>query len=606
MLAASCGLSACGSHGGAHSADALEPDAPLADASGDAAMYPANAPPTGDCSDGWCWVYPLPQGWSIEGVWGTSASDVWAFTSNTDTGVRGGTRESILHFDGTSWTTYAMPAGCGVAWYAWGTSANDVWVTGTCTMHWDGTAWSATVNDDWSTAIGGLGPSDLWRNGQHNYHWDGTQWEVHDGGGAAMAFGGSGTTTIMVTSWGGISQWTGSAWGIIDGGSHYDTKAAVVIDATHVVLAEKAGVISLWNNGTWTSQTAPVTVDWTVVSAMSLSDVWVAGYSGSAQVIYHWNGSTWSPAGASTDSGAPRGLWVDPNGSVWVGSSSSVVSVWSGSDWTTKTVGDNRAQAVWGTDWDNVWTLGSANTVMHWNGSMWADTMFPYLTSASYLAGVGWASGPDDVWIAGGQRNGGSIDRMMFHWNGSVWSTSGVLGTEPPGSPYATGFNSIWGASATDVYALAPSALYHYDGNAWTPVSAVPGGMYVFGSGANAVYVTGYEFWHWDGSNWTMKIAPRNGCNGWANSPTDVWLCGYHYDGSLFIQDMGGDMPIGTSTDVFTFYSNEPDAVPTATEWVGGYGGTSKSAGTPLVSPFSRWRTPDGHLFVAGDGLIVH
>lgn len=29
-------------------------------------------------SDGWCWENPLPQGNTLSGVWGTSASSVWA------------------------------------------------------------------------------------------------------------------------------------------------------------------------------------------------------------------------------------------------------------------------------------------------------------------------------------------------------------------------------------------------------------------------------------------------------------------------------------------------------------------------------------------------
>lgn len=67
---------------GMASADLSTAPADLAGAAADLAMAPADlgAPaPTRVCStDNWCWESPLPQGNTLNGVWGTGAKDMWA------------------------------------------------------------------------------------------------------------------------------------------------------------------------------------------------------------------------------------------------------------------------------------------------------------------------------------------------------------------------------------------------------------------------------------------------------------------------------------------------------------------------------------------------
>ena len=72
------------------------------------------------CSvDGWCWENPLPQGNTLTGVWGTSASNAWAV----------GQAGTILKWNGSAWA--AQPSGTtqdlnGI----WGVDANNVWAVG--------------------------------------------------------------------------------------------------------------------------------------------------------------------------------------------------------------------------------------------------------------------------------------------------------------------------------------------------------------------------------------------------------------------------------------------------------------------------------------------
>src|SRR5262249_30998393 len=69
----------------------------------------------------WRWADPLPQGNPLYGVWGSSATDVYA--------VGGG--HTMLHSrdGGASWQPIAVP-GTGRLVAVWGSSADDVYVAG--------------------------------------------------------------------------------------------------------------------------------------------------------------------------------------------------------------------------------------------------------------------------------------------------------------------------------------------------------------------------------------------------------------------------------------------------------------------------------------------
>ena len=56
----------------------------------------------------------------LYGVWGASASDVWAV----------GSFGTILHFDGTSWTAGTSSGITLFLGSLWGSSATDIWIVG--------------------------------------------------------------------------------------------------------------------------------------------------------------------------------------------------------------------------------------------------------------------------------------------------------------------------------------------------------------------------------------------------------------------------------------------------------------------------------------------
>src|SRR6185503_18445022 len=96
----------------------------------------------------------LPSGWReghLYGVWGSSASDVYAVGHATDTS--GNQVPLVYHNDGTAWTeaSPSLPAGWSGAhlYGVWGSSAADVYAVGegdgpggALVYHNDGTGWS--------------------------------------------------------------------------------------------------------------------------------------------------------------------------------------------------------------------------------------------------------------------------------------------------------------------------------------------------------------------------------------------------------------------------------------------------------------------------------
>jgi hypothetical protein len=116
---------------------------------------------------------------TLDDVWGVAtASTTIAFAA----GGRDGNTPTILHWDGgASWVEKAVPAGVsGTLSRLWGRTATDVYAVSSNAdlIHWDGTAWSQ-IN---VVAIGGVNgvfgsPNDLFAASFKGvFHFDGTQW----------------------------------------------------------------------------------------------------------------------------------------------------------------------------------------------------------------------------------------------------------------------------------------------------------------------------------------------------------------------------------------------------------------------------------------------
>jgi hypothetical protein len=372
-----------------------------------------------------------------------------------------------------------------------------------------------------------------------------------------------------------------------------------VLDEQHILTPH-----ARWNGATW--QPFPASAhplpsgNYAAIAARSFDDVSVAGIAGS----YHWDGTDWTKITEVGATGMTNGLWIDPADQTWAAVDAGEVRTWQGSTSTELTSGDDYTIAVSGTSERDIWTLstsvqpGSLNRVLHWNGTAWSDVGFPY-SDPSYVVARIWATAPDDVWIAGGHRIGNTMDRVAFHWTGSTWTT-----IDDGPTPDLAGFVSVWGSSPTDVYLVSATHALHIGSGTATP----PVGTDVFGTSANDVYIVdGQTLWHWDGMTWASKQMTDAMVHGWENAPDDIWLSGelasMHYDGQFFVRSgyHSDGPPVGTLNDMFLF------ATTIAWEWPSGFNGPMQQFTAPNMVPFGGgWHAPDGRVYAAGNGLIVH
>ena len=149
-----------------------------------------------------------------------------------------------------------------------------------------------------------------------------------------------------------------------------------------------------------------------------------------------------------------------------------------------------------------------------------------------------------------------------MHYDGSSWSTQ----------PSGTGYDllSVWGTSATDVFAVGVAAtILHYDGT-WAPeVSPYPFGFaaawglppgYGYALSSHSFVVIEY-----DGFDWYYQTPPEtDGLSGiWANSLSAVFVVAF--DGAIGIFDgddwYGGSGWVQSLSDVWGAASNDVFAV---------------------------------------------
>jgi hypothetical protein len=217
-------------------------------------------------------------------------------------------------------------------------------------------------------------------------------------------------------------------------------------------------------------------------------------------VTWHWDGQTWTeivpeinPDGPASlrdvSAAAEDDVWavgltnIDPHGFDY----RPLTLHWDGTTWVKypAPVVDDRsttADRVVAVDDDDAWAVGKAYlpgfggnvaAMWHWDGVEWSMVDTPITEVPGSLTAVA-ASGPDDVWAAGGFEGGSRV----IHWNGSSWRLTRLPGRSGD-------------ASLADV-AVAPS------GRAWLVGTIGP---------------FPYELLalRWDASSWATQRTPNPG-----------------------------------------------------------------------------------------------
>ncbi len=316
---------------------------------------------------------PLPSSQNMNGIWGTSDSNIFmvgnsghilrydgtswsSMTSGTTKHLYGvwgsgpsnvfavGADGTILRYDGTSWSSMTSSTPNNL-YGVWGTAANNVYAVGAGgkILKYDGSTWTSktgptptsTYNQDLH-GVWGSSAQNVWAVGKHRfaiewlilwkYYY--TLWQTTNGGGA----------------WGSPYSLDGGPFG-------YDLNAVWGTAANNVYAVGAGGKILKYDGSSWSEKTSGTSSDLYAVWGSSATDVYAGGAGGT--IRHTTNGGTNWTAETSTSSARLNAIWGTGSGSIYAaGNADGSVSTllrWDGSSWTR--IGGGAGTNLWG--WGN-------------------------------------------------------------------------------------------------------------------------------------------------------------------------------------------------------------------------------------------------------------
>ncbi|MBW8772347.1 MAG: hypothetical protein JF590_03505 [Gemmatimonadetes bacterium] len=386
-------------------------------------------------------------------IFGSSLTSLWTIstTNNTDPVIR--------YWNGTSWTTQAVPSGqdnnTGIPSGGMAISGTEAYIVRPDFVghghvwKYDGVSWTELRTDSYN--YGGIwarGTNDLYlaADGGRLDHFDGASWtavlNAVNGGRAIWALGGS--NAILGTSLGEIRRYDGSAWTTMtDLGPAITSVYAV--DTMHIAAATGGTGFSYYDGAGWGSYT-PNSFAWYGVGGSGPHDFWAVGQFGQ---IYHLDPS--GSAGVVVNAGDLTfndlyAVWaLNSNFAVAVGQGGEI-DVWASGSWSrVNPVTGNALRAVSGTSTADVWAVGDGGTIIHYDGVNWNVVASG---TGQDLKGV-WAASASEVYAVGNNKT-------VLMYNGVSWSpasfTSAATGTNfyaisgrPGGQAFIAGDRNLRG-----------------------------------------------------------------------------------------------------------------------------------------------------------------
>ncbi|MBV9108363.1 MAG: hypothetical protein JO306_03025, partial [Gemmatimonadetes bacterium] len=158
----------------------------------------------------------------------------------------------------------------------------------------------------------------------------------------------------------------------------------------------------------------------------------VAGKAPSEAGALRWTVQNGTPGTEHADA-----VWGTSPSNVFVGAQGGVIKHWDGTSWTELvTAAAKNVDCIHGASPTDVWAVGDFGLAEHYDGNSWTATPVP---GGAYLYGV-WDAGGGIAYAVG-------INGAAMRWNGASWTVQPT----PAGTPY---LEAVWGASATNVFAV--------------------------------------------------------------------------------------------------------------------------------------------------------
>ena len=291
---------------------------------------------------------------------------------------------------------------------------------------------------------------------------------------------------------------TGGAWSIVPSVNASATGYSQLnrVDATSVSNVWAIGsLVERYDGSKWVAMSSPAGVALRGLDVVSPSEVWVAGYSGSAATIAWWKNGTWTTRYTQASTGRHLTVFeavaVDPSGQVWaVGWDrdynapgrpvSSLVVHFDGTNWnregTPNPANRNTLMDVVALGNGEVFAVGVAqdtsgggitprSLMLRKQGASWSSLTVPQGEAGSQdqLLSVA-AVSSSSVWSVGyySSSSSGLYEPLLVHWTGT--GGAGTLAVSQP-SPALTVSALASGVSATSAgnlwavgYTAPPSA----------------------------------------------------------------------------------------------------------------------------------------------------
>jgi len=306
--------------------DGPKPDKLLLDSKPPDAKPPLDTKPPPDTK-------PLPDGspsvlsWkpvsvgataALWGIWGTSASNVWAV----------GAQGTILRYNGSAWAKVASNTTSDL-FGVWGSSASDVWAVGAggTILHWTGSSWAGVASGTSKTIQG------VW------------------------AWSASGAWAV---GWNGlVLRYNGATWSEVASGTKKKLNGVRGLNASDVWIAGEGGTILHYNGSAWSTSPNGQQYFQNAISPAA-ADVWSAGNNS----MLHYSNNQWSLY--STYLKNLNGIWHLSSADAWAVGTDGTVLRYNGQSWNELTpLTQDDLNGIWCAASTDCWIVGASGTVFH-------------------------------------------------------------------------------------------------------------------------------------------------------------------------------------------------------------------------------------------------
>jgi|GEM_PF-1366380 len=299
----------------------------------------------------------LPQinsgtAFNLNGVWGSSSTDVFAVGDN---GL-------ILHYNGSNWSQ--MDSGTATDLLSiWGSSASDIYTAGDdgFIFHYNGSVWSK-LDSPISYAfydIWGTSGEDIFFAGPSIYHYDGSGWlnMSDDFWGFDKIWGSSGSDVFAVSGSSKIFHYDGNMWSEMDSGSDSGFYALWGSSSSNVYFFTHSNYIVHFDGMDWDVIVLNDSYYFYDAWGNSSSDIFAVTLLGE---VIHYNGSTWSEIYQDSNHTTLNAVWGSSGQDVFFVGDQGLILHYGGQSATTTTVSNTTTSIHSGT---TTTTPGGTSTI---------------------------------------------------------------------------------------------------------------------------------------------------------------------------------------------------------------------------------------------------